>query len=80
MTMDTEYSDAFCPICGKGVRSRMDLIAVPYAPLESQHRCNPRVLAAIDAAMARDDADTPPPTRLTRFNIGCLMQGMAGDD
>ncbi len=70
----------YCPICGKGVKRYGDLIATPHVSLQSQHRCNPRALRAIDAARARDDATGYVPSQADRFNEGCRIQAMAGDD
>jgi hypothetical protein len=64
-----------CPICGKRVISQYDLIAGP-----DQHRCNPRVLRAIDGAMSRDDVADNVPTKMDRFNYGCRIHDMSGDD
>ncbi len=70
----------YCPICGKGVKRYGDLVATPYVPIQAQHRCNPRVLRAIDAARARDDATGYVPSKADRFNEGCRLQELAGDD
>ena len=70
----------FCPICGKGVTLKGDLIATPGGRPSDQHRCNPRVLSALDAVCGRDDVIESRPTWATRFKVGCLIHELAGDD
>ena len=61
-----------CSICGASI----SLQAI------DKHKCNPRVLAAIDAAHARGDDYEPPDNRTESDRIaeGYKMLGMGGDD
>jgi hypothetical protein len=61
-----------CSICGA---------AVSLQQINS-HKCNPRVLRAIDAAHARGEDWTPPDNRTEsdRLAEGYKMLRMAGDD
>ncbi len=61
-----------CSICGAAI----SLNAI------NAHKCNPRVLAAIDAAHARGDDWEPPDNRTESDRIaeGSRMLRMAGDD
>ena len=60
-----------CAICGAAI----SLNAI------NKHKCNPRVLAAIDAAHARGDDWEPPDNRTESDRIaeGSRMLRMAGD-
>ena len=61
-----------CSICGAAI----SLNAI------NEHKCNPKVLAAIDAAHARGDDWEPPDNRTESDRIaeGSRMLRMAGDD
>jgi len=61
-----------CSICGAAI----NLQAI------NAHKCNPRVLAAIDAAHARGEDWTPPGNRTEsdRLAEGYKMLSMGGDD
>ena len=61
-----------CSICG----ATISLQAI------NAHKCNPRVLAAIDAAHARGDDYEPPDNRTESDKIaeGFKMLRLAGDD
>ena len=61
-----------CSICGAAI-SLKDM---------NKHKCNPRVLRAIDAAHARGEDWTPPDNRTEsdRLAEGYKMLRMAGDD
>ncbi len=61
-----------CSICGAAI----SLKAI------NTHKCNPRVLRAIDAAHARGEDWTPPDNRTEsdRLAEGYKMLRMAGDD
>jgi hypothetical protein len=61
-----------CSICGAAI----NLQAI------NAHKCNPRVLAAIDAAHARGEDWTPPDKRTEsdRLAEGYKMLSMGGDD
>ena len=61
-----------CSICGAAIS--LNTI--------NKHKCNPRVLAAIDAAHARGDDWEPPDNRTESDRIaeGSRMLRMAGDD
>lgn len=61
-----------CAICGAAISLKgMD-----------KHKCNPRVLRAIDAAHARGDDYEPPDNRTESDKLaeGYKMLGMEGDD
>jgi hypothetical protein len=61
-----------CSICGAAI-SLKDM---------NRHKCDPRVLRAIDAAHARGEDWTPPDNRTEsdRLAEGYKMLGMGGDD
>lgn len=59
-----------CPICGKPWRGRSPVCAAGLG--RQQHRCDPKVLAAIDGAHRRtpDEEDPPHAPEARRLNCG----------
>ena len=63
-----------CPICG--VLTRKSLTAIASYPGYEQHRCDPKTLAAIDAALSRDEQAPPSPTFEQRLSEGMRILGV----
>lgn len=68
----------YCPICGAATDEYLVATQQRFS-WEVQHRCNPKTLANIDAALNVQERAPRPPSRSERFETGFLIHSLAGD-